>query len=352
MPEPISMRLPCPGTVPDGHGGMKVCGVLHVDEGIWATKPHHTHSCQACGMTWRPAVVHTVGVQFLPGFRNDSDFNQCERGQCTPHLTEMCDKHREDYEANCTRQNIELGLDPKTGFAVCKQETPAAESWLWATSRDDERWNGPESSIEACIGEAMAEGLEVFYVAQGQSVSEEDIEGAVGWQLDRILEEAEQHLIENSMVDPEGEADVALWPNEGAAREALMEWASKHIKCKSTWCRVLPETVIEIEPPTVGDLWFDPSEHASAEIFAVSENFVQYFRHLLETVDAPKRFSVPMREWPLAYRIISKRAERNAFHHQCLLEIQSDVARCAYCPICSNEIFQAISDAKVAAAAG
>lgn len=70
---PIPMRLPCPGTVPDGHGGEKVCGVLHIDEGIWVTKLHHTHSCQACGMTWRPAVVHTVGVRFLPGFKNDPD---------------------------------------------------------------------------------------------------------------------------------------------------------------------------------------------------------------------------------------------------------------------------------------
>ncbi len=51
------MRLNCPD-----------CGALHIDEGEFASKPHHTHSCQECGMTWRPAVVHTVGVRFLPGF--------------------------------------------------------------------------------------------------------------------------------------------------------------------------------------------------------------------------------------------------------------------------------------------
>ncbi len=56
---PIPMRLCCEG-----------CGKLHIDEGEFATKPHHTHSCQHCGLTWRPAVVHTVGVQFLPGFKN------------------------------------------------------------------------------------------------------------------------------------------------------------------------------------------------------------------------------------------------------------------------------------------
>src|SRR6185295_8960461 len=47
--EPIPMRLPC-----------EACGELHVDEGEFATKPHHTHSCQYCGLTWRPAVECTV----------------------------------------------------------------------------------------------------------------------------------------------------------------------------------------------------------------------------------------------------------------------------------------------------
>lgn len=57
---PIPMRLVCPR-----------CGELHIDEGEFATKPHHTHACQGCGEVWRPAVVHTVGVRFLPGFKND-----------------------------------------------------------------------------------------------------------------------------------------------------------------------------------------------------------------------------------------------------------------------------------------
>lgn len=57
---PIPMRLVCPR-----------CCALHIDDGEFATKPHHTHSCQTCGETWRPAVVHTVGVRFLPGFKNE-----------------------------------------------------------------------------------------------------------------------------------------------------------------------------------------------------------------------------------------------------------------------------------------
>ena len=56
---PIPMRLTCPA-----------CNALHLDDGEFATKPHHTHACQACGNVWRPAIVATVGVQFLPGFKN------------------------------------------------------------------------------------------------------------------------------------------------------------------------------------------------------------------------------------------------------------------------------------------
>lgn len=60
MPTPIPMLLWCPG-----------CGARHVDEGEWATRIHSTHACQSCGMVWRQAVVATVGVQFLPGFKNN-----------------------------------------------------------------------------------------------------------------------------------------------------------------------------------------------------------------------------------------------------------------------------------------
>lgn len=58
---PVPMILTCPS-----------CGGRHVDEGAFATKVHHTHACQHCGMVWRPALVPTVGVQFLPGFKNST----------------------------------------------------------------------------------------------------------------------------------------------------------------------------------------------------------------------------------------------------------------------------------------
>jgi predicted RNA-binding Zn-ribbon protein involved in translation (DUF1610 family) len=55
----VPMILTCPS-----------CGGRHIDEGEFATKLHHTHACQHCGMVWRPALIPTCGVQFLPGFKN------------------------------------------------------------------------------------------------------------------------------------------------------------------------------------------------------------------------------------------------------------------------------------------
>lgn len=46
------------------------CRARHIDKDRFETKPHHTHACQSCGMVWRPAIVCTVGVQFLPGFKD------------------------------------------------------------------------------------------------------------------------------------------------------------------------------------------------------------------------------------------------------------------------------------------
>ncbi len=57
---PIPMRLHCPE-----------CKAIHIDAGDFVTKPHHTHACQLCGNVWRPALVPTVGVRFLPGFRDE-----------------------------------------------------------------------------------------------------------------------------------------------------------------------------------------------------------------------------------------------------------------------------------------
>lgn len=41
------------------------CHQMHIDEGEFKTKPHHTHQCEYCGLVWRPAIVNTVGVRYL-----------------------------------------------------------------------------------------------------------------------------------------------------------------------------------------------------------------------------------------------------------------------------------------------
>lgn len=57
---PVPLFLTCP-----------ICGFRHIDEGEFAEKPHHTHACQRCGLAWRPSIIPTVGVWFLPGFKNE-----------------------------------------------------------------------------------------------------------------------------------------------------------------------------------------------------------------------------------------------------------------------------------------
>ena len=56
---PVPMILHCPD-----------CHERHIDQGKLARTDHRTHACQFCGFLWAPAVVPTVGVQFLPGCKN------------------------------------------------------------------------------------------------------------------------------------------------------------------------------------------------------------------------------------------------------------------------------------------
>lgn len=73
-PPVISMILTCPGLVNldpnDPASPLIPCGARHIDKGAFATKAHHTHSCQRCGHTWRPAKEYTRGVHFIPGFKD------------------------------------------------------------------------------------------------------------------------------------------------------------------------------------------------------------------------------------------------------------------------------------------
>lgn len=65
----IPMLLHCP-----------LCSARHIDEGEFADKIHHTHACQECGHVWRPAVVPTVGVKFLPGFKSAGEGTRWPKG--------------------------------------------------------------------------------------------------------------------------------------------------------------------------------------------------------------------------------------------------------------------------------
>lgn len=54
MSEAISLPLYCPH-----------CRTNHVDEGMWAERPHHVHQCQSCGHEWDEGM-RTVGIKGEP----------------------------------------------------------------------------------------------------------------------------------------------------------------------------------------------------------------------------------------------------------------------------------------------
>lgn len=118
----IPMRLTCPS-----------CAALHIDEGEFATKPHHTHACQACGMVWRPAIVATVGVRFLPNFKNEPGIqmgmgdaygcfdhtadDELEQGALSPRASELHQVFIAALKAEGVRSSSLGRIGPKTRAA-------------------------------------------------------------------------------------------------------------------------------------------------------------------------------------------------------------------------------------------
>lgn len=61
------------------------CGKLHIDSGVWATKPHHTHLCitdatgAGCGKTWRlDEYVFGSEVKLPTQYEIDPSFSDVE----------------------------------------------------------------------------------------------------------------------------------------------------------------------------------------------------------------------------------------------------------------------------------
>lgn len=110
MTTPIPMLIYCP-----------MCCERHIDEGEFATKSHHTHACQKCGHVWRPAIEPTVGVRFLPGFKNaESEIkpkvSQAQKmGDMALYAEEFANYNKEiahyaEYAASLEAHNHELQM--------------------------------------------------------------------------------------------------------------------------------------------------------------------------------------------------------------------------------------------------
>jgi predicted RNA-binding Zn-ribbon protein involved in translation (DUF1610 family) len=135
--EAIPMFLTCPH-----------CGARHIDEGEFATKVHHTHSCQDCGLTWRPAVCATVGVHFLPGFKNAAQPAApfpCEHGSmpCSDR-DPFCARGAQPTAPACPRCDDPLDADHPTGPCVpCHAQPAAPLSPTWPRE-----WSEPAGLID------------------------------------------------------------------------------------------------------------------------------------------------------------------------------------------------------------
>lgn len=150
---PIPIRLECPA-----------CGELHIDEGEFATKPHHTHACQSCGAVWRPAIVPTVGVRFLPGFKDDAIVRRCKCGLPTDEYG----VHREpclDHEAVLTAREkpaphpVEASMLEILG-AVGAEDAFAAARRVVREREDAKRLNAEGFRIGGLIRNAL--GMEPY----------------------------------------------------------------------------------------------------------------------------------------------------------------------------------------------
>lgn len=50
------------------------CHMQHVDEGRFAKKPHRSHACQGCGLTFQASgSVESIGVRFFTGYKDEAE---------------------------------------------------------------------------------------------------------------------------------------------------------------------------------------------------------------------------------------------------------------------------------------
>lgn len=101
--KPIPMLLWCP-----------MCSARHIDEGEFVTKIHATHACQNCGLPWRPAIEPTVGVQYLPGFKNGDPKEALRAALVGPKS--RCDTQCVTFEAVQDRAALVAAIEAYLGI--------------------------------------------------------------------------------------------------------------------------------------------------------------------------------------------------------------------------------------------
>jgi len=131
-----------------------VCHARHYDDGELAIRPHHTHACQSCGFVWRPAIEPTVGVDFLPGFKNDTEVREGATAWTLAEVARLRDLNKRAFalgvrfaDNRCSPEDLEAARKElerpevqaylqQLGVVVLPEASARPETPLWSWTRD------------------------------------------------------------------------------------------------------------------------------------------------------------------------------------------------------------------------
>lgn len=102
--KPLDMLLFCPR-----------CNVQHVDrpqpEQGWTNPPHATHTCQSCGLLWRPSNGLTNGIRMLP-LLEDKHRERILASYPQSQRAEQIDGHANCRDQRCVQSAACQGVTP------------------------------------------------------------------------------------------------------------------------------------------------------------------------------------------------------------------------------------------------
>lgn len=112
--------------------------------------------------------------------------------------------------------------------------TKQSEDWFWATSREAEIWNGPESSREEAIEEAESnEESGPIWVATGTETTIDNLCGlADPDEVEQFSERLREYGDDNGLL---GEDSAVVVVDAKKAAAELSDWLRRNFKLEPRW---------------------------------------------------------------------------------------------------------------------